>query len=83
MNEHNPTSGSVLRIAGAFIAVFSLVVGLLVLFVIPGACTFLSGLQLIILTFLFVVGILIFFFGNTLLRKKRRGVEAKAKGNPQ
>ncbi len=57
-----------LQISGAFIAVFSPVGGLLVLFVIPGACTFESGLELFALSFLFVVGILVFFLSEALSR---------------
>ncbi len=71
MANQNPTSSSLLlRTGGAFTAVFSLVVGLLVLFVIPGACSFVSGLELIILGFLFIVGVASFFLGNALLRRK-------------
>ncbi len=70
MIKQNPVGSSLLRVGGAFTAVFSLVVGLLVLFVIPGACTFVSGLQLLILGFLFIVGVLAFFLGNVLSRKK-------------
>ena len=73
MTEHNPTKGSVLRIAGAFTAIFSLAVGLLVLLVIPGACSFVSGVQLIVLGFLFIIGVLAFFLGNALLHKKQEG----------
>ncbi len=72
MIRQNSTGTSLLRIVGGFTAVFSLAVGLLVLFVIPGACTFVSGLQLIILGFLFLAGVLAFFLGNALLRKKRK-----------
>ena len=39
MVKLSPTSSSVLRIGGAFTAVFGVVVGLLALFVIPGAYT--------------------------------------------
>ena len=71
MANQNPTSSSLLlRTGGAFTAVFSLVMGLLVLFVIPSACSFLSGLELIILGFLFIVGVASFFLGNALLRRK-------------
>jgi len=70
MIKQNPVGSSLLRIGGAFTAVFSLAVGLLVLFIIPGACTFLSGLELIFLGFLFIIGVLAFFFGNALSRKK-------------
>ncbi len=61
---------SILRIGGALTAVFSLVMGLLVLFVIPGACTFVSGLLLVVLGFLFIIGVLAFFLGNVLLHRK-------------
>ncbi len=71
MTEHNPTKGSVLRIAGAFTAIFSLAVGLLVLFVIPSACSFVSGLLLIFLGFLFIIGGLAFLLGSVMLRRKR------------
>ncbi len=72
MTEHNPTKGSVLRIAGAFTAVFSLAVGLLVLFVIPSACTFVSSLQLAILGVLFLGGLFVFLFGLVLSRRKAK-----------
>ncbi len=75
MIKQNPVGSSLLRIGGAFTAVFSLVVGLLVLFVIPGACNFVSGLQLIFLGFLFIIGALAFFLGAVLSRQKRK-VEA-------
>ena len=78
MNEQNLTKGGVLRIAGAFISVFSLVVGLLCLLVIPSACSFVGSLQLLMLGFLFVVGVLTFFLGQALVWKKR--AETKLKG---
>ncbi|MBI4285467.1 MAG: hypothetical protein HY670_06160 [Chloroflexi bacterium] len=61
-----------LRIGGAFTAVFAVVTGLLVLFVIPGACAFLSGLELLILGFLFIAGLAVFLIGQILHRKKRQ-----------
>ncbi len=64
---------SILRIAGAFIAIFSVVVGMLVLFVIPSACTYLGGLELFILTALFVLGVSAFLVGTVLSRKRRKG----------
>jgi hypothetical protein len=70
MIRQKSVGSSLLRIGGAFTVVFSLVVGLLVLFVIPGACSFVSGLELIILGFLFIVGVVTFFLGNALLRRK-------------
>jgi len=70
MIRQKSVGSSLLCIGGAFTVVFSLVVGLLVLFVIPGACSFVSGLELIILGFLFIVGVATFFLGNALLRRK-------------
>lgn len=70
---------SILRIAGAFTAIFSLVMGMLVLFVIPSACTFLGGLELLILTALFVFGVSAFLVGTILSRKSRKG-QAKQEG---
>ena len=80
MVRQSSVGGSLLRIGGAFTAVFSLAVGLLVLFVIPGACSFVSGLELIFLVFLFIIGVLAFFLGNALSRKKI--VETNPKGSP-
>lgn len=79
MVKQNLSGSSLLRIAGGFIAVFSVAMTLLVLFVIPGACSFLGGLQLLILGFLFIIGGLIFFLGTALSWKKRK-VEANPKG---
>ncbi len=67
----NLTGKELLRLAGGFVAVFSLVMGLLVLFVIPGACSFLGGLQLVILALLFVMGSLGFLIGHHMVRKQR------------
>jgi hypothetical protein len=80
MIGQNPTGSNLMRVGGAFTAVFSLAVGLLVLFVIPSACSFVSGLELILLGFLFVIGVFTFFLGNTLLHRKAR-VETNPKGN--
>ena len=66
------TNISLLRVGGAFTAVFSLVMGLFVLFVIPVACTFVGSLQLAILGLLFVLGALTFLIGVVLSRRKRK-----------
>lgn len=79
MVRQNPSGSSLLRIAGGFIAVFSAVMALLILFVIPGACSFLSGLELLILGFLFIIGGLTFFLGTVFSWKKGK-VEANPKG---
>lgn len=67
----NLTGKELLRLTGGFVAVFSLVVGLLVLFVIPGACSFLGGLQLVILALLFITGSLGFLVGHHMIHKQR------------
>ena len=73
MVKQNHTSSRLLRIGGAFTAGFSLVIGLFVLFnVIPNPCSFLSSLELLILGFLFVGGVLTFFLGVALSWKKRK-----------
>ncbi len=68
IRQESVGSSLLLRTGGVFAAAFSLVAGLLVLFVIPGS--FVSGLELIILGFLFIVGVATFFLGNALLRRK-------------
>ncbi len=64
-------TGTLLRVAGGFTAVFSLAMGLLILFVIPIACSFVGSLQLVILAFLFMGGLLAFLLGTILRRYKR------------
>ena len=63
---------STLRIGGAFVAIFSLAVGALVVFAIPGACSFVGGLQVLIFGFLFILGVIGFLVGTALSRKSRR-----------
>lgn len=60
-----------LRIGGAFVAVFSLAISALILFAIPIGCTFVGSLQLLILSFLFVLGCIAFFIGIAASRKKK------------
>ncbi len=67
-----PIGSSALRIGGAFTAAFSLVVGMLVLFVIPAACSFVSGFELLLLGGLFIIGVLIFLIGLVLQRIKTK-----------
>ncbi len=71
MGRGTPLSASqVLTTTGAVTTIFSLVAGLLVLFVIPGACSFLGGLELVMLAFLFVFGVAAFALGKFLGRRK-------------
>ncbi len=65
------------RLTGGFIAGFSFVMGLLVLFVVPGGgCSFLGAIELLILAFLFLMGISIFLFGHIRVWRKRRSQAA-------
>ncbi len=65
------------RLTGGFIAAFSLVMGLLVLFVVPGGgCSFLGAIELLILAFLLLTGISIFLFGHIRVWRKRRSQAA-------
>ena len=70
MVKHNSSGSNLLRITGGFVAIFSLAMGLLILFAIPGACSFVGSLQLIILGFLFIGGVFTFLLGEILSRKK-------------
>jgi predicted membrane channel-forming protein YqfA (hemolysin III family) len=64
------TYSELLRITGGFVAVFSLVMGLLVLFVLPASCSFLGGLELLILIMLFLMGGVGYLVGEFLVRRK-------------
>ncbi len=72
MIKQHPVGNGLLSVGGGFIMVFSVVMGLIILFVIPGGCSFVGSLQLIILGFLFVGGVLTFFLGVALSWKKRK-----------
>lgn len=48
------------KIIGASLSAFSLVLGSLVLFVIPGACSFVGAGMLLILALSFIAGLVIF-----------------------
>lgn len=72
MVKQSPVGSTVLRIGGAFTVVFSVVVSMLVLFAIPVACSFVSGLQLVFLGVLLIIGMLTFLLGLALSRRKAR-----------
>ncbi len=63
---------SLLRTVGAFIVAFSVVMSMLVLWVIPSACTFVGSIQLLIFSFLFVIGGIAFLVGTAFSRKRRK-----------
>ncbi len=52
-----------------FTTVFSVVAGLLVWFVIPSACSFVSSLELVLLAGLFLIGLVALLVGKVLLHK--------------
>ena len=62
------SNSNVVRIAGAFTAAFSLAMGILVLYVIPGACSFVGSIQLVILGLLFIAGVFAFLLGSLWMR---------------
>lgn len=64
-------TGALLRTVGGLIVVFSLIGGLLVMFVMPDTYPFVAGLQLLILGFLMIIGAISFLLGNVLIHKKK------------
>jgi hypothetical protein len=72
VTRHPTGTNDVLRIAGAFVAIFSLVMGMLILFVIPGACSFVGSLELLMLGFLFILGVIAFLWGTAVSWNGRR-----------
>lgn len=74
-------SNSTLHTVGALTTGFSLIMGLLVLFVIPGNAYF-SGIVILILGLTLAVGLFIFLLAS-VLQHKDRGVETNAKSTLQ
>ncbi len=70
MYGKNGNGRDVVRLVGAFMALFSAAFGLLLMFVIPSACSFVTGLGLLLMGFLFTAGILVFLFGTIVLRRR-------------
>ncbi len=69
--SQNIEGNNLLRITGAVVAAFSLVMGALIFFVIPSACSFLSSLGLLILGFLFIGGLAALLLGQVLVWRKK------------
>ncbi|MBI4303739.1 MAG: hypothetical protein HY665_05330 [Chloroflexi bacterium] len=61
----------VLSIMGVSIAIFSAISGLLVTFVLPSKCSFLSGLEVVFLTGFFFFGLILFAIGQILKRRRK------------
>ena len=73
MRPTDTSPSNILRITGAFVAIFSLVIGALVMFVLPGACSFVSIIQLAALSILFIFGVIAFLTGTAFSWKRKRG----------
>jgi hypothetical protein len=67
------SNAGLMRNVGGGIAAFSLGIGLLILYAIPSSCSAVIGLQLLVLGFLFIGGILAFLIGQVLVWKNRKG----------
>ena len=71
MNGLRYENGNLWRIGGASTAIFSALVGALLL-VTPIACTFVGGLQLLFLVFLFLVGVIALAVGLIVARRHKK-----------
>ncbi len=67
----NPAGNNPLSIGGLVAMVFSAAMGLLVLFVIPSACSFVGSFELLILGFMFLIGGVAFLLGKALLWRRK------------
>ena len=63
---------NLVRNSGGLAALFSLAVVLLILFVLPAACSVVFGFQVVIFAFVFILGILAFIVGQTMVWFKKR-----------
>jgi hypothetical protein len=70
LNRRDDGGKGVVRLTGAFITVFSIFAGLLLLFVVPSACGFVAGIELLFLAALFIAGLLILLLGKAVMRRK-------------
>ena len=64
------TVSTVLRTGGMFTVAFSVVIGMLVVFVLPVACSIFGGLELLFLGILNLLGIVAFITGLVLSKKQ-------------
>ena len=60
-----------MSITGAVVSAFSALVATVIIFV-PSSCSFVSSIQLLLLVFLFIAGLIAFFSGLPALLKRRR-----------
>ncbi len=80
MIKRNHTNGELLYLGGVFTAAFSAVVGAIILFATPIACTFVGSLQLLILGFLFLIGVSALLIGVAMSRKSKKTRVASVPG---
>ena len=71
MNGQKYANGHLWRVGGASKAIFSVAVGALLL-ATPIACSFVGSLQLLVLGFLFMVGVAALLLGTVMSRRNRR-----------
>ena len=74
-DRQDVTRGSALRLVGALIAGFSLLGGVIILFVIPSN-NYASGLWLFPVSLLFLAGLILFLVGFILGRKNEKPAAA-------
>jgi hypothetical protein len=63
---------NLVRNGGGLAALFSLAVVLLILFAVPAACSVVFGFQVVIFAFIFLLGVLAFIVGQSMMWFKRR-----------
>ena len=68
----SPNNMEMTRLVGGFIAVSSFGMGLIFMFAVPIACTFVGSLGLVMLTLLFIAGLCVFLVGQVKIWRKRR-----------
>ena len=71
------TWGRRLHVAGMFLTVFCALATMLIVFVLPAACSFVFGMQLVLLAFLFMTGIVMILVGF-LLAKRESNMETNS-----
>ncbi len=69
MDSGSPSTSRILTILGTVLVIFSVVISVLVLYVIPSACNFVGSLQLLLLGFMFVGGVITLIIGRVLAHK--------------
>jgi len=72
MDKANPSRNSLIRITGAVVALFSLAVGALVMFVLPSRCSFVTSIVLVMMFLTLIGGGVTFLVGQFLLWRERR-----------